>query len=132
MECFKLAREVFFPNPDNKPVGFSPAARVGNQVFIAGQVATDANGDMVGIGDAGAQSAQCFKNIEAALKAAGAGWDDVTKITCFMVNADDYAAYAKVRNGIFPENGPASSTVFVKALVRPEMLVEVEAYAVVG
>lgn len=126
-----MAREVFFPNPDNKPVGFSPAARVGNQVFVAGQVATDANGEMVGIGDAGAQSKQCFKNIEAALKAAGASWDDVTKITCFMVNADDYAAYAEVRNGIFPENGPASSTVFVKALVRPEMLVEVEAYAVV-
>ena len=126
-----MAREVFFPNPDNKPVGFSPAARVGNQVFVAGQVATDANGELVGIGDAGAQSEQCFKNIEAALKAAGASWDDVTKITCFMVNADDYAAYAEVRNGIFPENGPASSTVFVKALVRPEMLVEVEAYAVV-
>ena len=126
-----MARQVFFPNPDNKPVGFSPVARVGNQVFVAGQVATDPNGDMVGIGDAGAQSAQCFKNIEAALKAAGASWDDVTKITCFMVNADDYAAYAEVRNGIFPENGPASSTVFVKALVRPEMLVEVEAYAVV-
>ena len=126
-----MAREVFFPNPDNKPVGFSPAARVGNQVFVAGQVATDANGELVGIGDAGAQSAQCFKNIEAALKAAGANWDDVTKITCFMVNADDYAAYSEVRNGIFPENGPASSTVFVKALVRPEMLVEVEAYAVV-
>ena len=126
-----MAREVFFPNPDNKPVGFSPAARVSNQVFVAGQVATDANGELVGIGDAGAQSEQCFKNIKAALKAAGASWDDVTKITCFMVNADDYAAYAEVRNGIFPENGPASSTVFVKALVRPEMLVEVEAFAVV-
>lgn len=126
-----MAREVFFPNPDNKPVGFSPVARVGNQVFVAGQVATDANGELVGIGDAGAQSEQCFKNIEAALDAAGANWDDVTKITCFMVNADDYAAYAEVRNGIFPENGPASSTVFVKALVRPEMLVEVEAFAVV-
>ena len=125
-----MAREVFFPNPDNKPVGFSPVARVGNQVFVAGQVATDASGELVGIGDAGAQSAQCFRNIEAALQAAGASWDDVTKITCFMVNADDYAAYAEVRNGIFPENGPASSTVFVKALVRPEMLVEVEAYAV--
>ena len=126
-----MAREVFFPNPDNKPVGFSPVARVGNQVFVAGQVATNADGEMVGVGDAGAQSAQCFRNIEAALKAAGASWDDVTKITCFMVSADDYAAYAEVRNGIFPENGPASSTVFVKALVRPEMLVEVEAYAVV-
>ena len=126
-----MAREVFFPNPDNKPVGFSPVARVGNQVFVAGQVATDANGELVGIGDAGAQAAQCFRNVEAALTAAGASWDDVTKITCFLVNADDYAAYAEVRNGIFPENGPASSTVIVKALVRPEMLVEIEAYAVV-
>ena len=126
-----MTREVFFPNPNNKPVGFSPATRVGNQIFVSGQVAADENGELVGIGDAAAQSAQCFKNIEAALEAAGASWDDVTKITCFMVNADDYAAYAEVRNGIFPENGPASSTVFVKALVRPEMLVEVEAFAVI-
>ena len=126
-----MAREVFFPYPNNKPVGFSPAAKVGNQVFVAGQVAADENGELVGIGDARAQSEQCFKNVEAALNAAGAGWDDVTKITCFLVNADDYAAYADVRNGIFPENGPASSTVIVTALVRPEMLVEVEAFAVV-
>ncbi len=125
-----MAREVFFPYPNNKPVGFSPAARVGNQIFVAGQVANDANGVLVGVGDARAQTEQCFKNVEAALQAAGAGWDDVTKITCFLVNADDYAAYAEVRNGIFPENGPASSTVIVTALVRPEMLVEVEAYAV--
>jgi enamine deaminase RidA (YjgF/YER057c/UK114 family) len=125
-----LARKVFFPYPNNKPVGFSPAARVGNQIFVAGQVANDANGVLVGVGDARAQTVQCFKNVEAALQAAGAGWDDVTKITCFLVNADDYAAYAQVRNGIFPENGPASSTVIVTALVRPEMLVEVEAYAV--
>jgi enamine deaminase RidA (YjgF/YER057c/UK114 family) len=125
-----LAREVFFPYPNNKPVGFSPVARVGKQIFVAGQVANDANGVLVGVGDARAQTEQCFKNVEAALQAAGAGWDDVTKITCFLVNADDYAAYAEVRNGIFPENGPASSTVIVTALVRPEMLVEVEAYAV--
>ena len=125
-----MAREVFFPYPNNKPVGFSPAARVGNQIFVAGQVANDANGVLVGVGDARAQTEQCFKNVEAALQATGAGWDDVTKITCFLVNADDYAAYAEVRNGIFPENGPASSTVIVTALVRPEMLVEVEAYAV--
>ena len=127
-----MAREVFFPYPNNKPVGFSPAARVGNQIFVAGQVATDESGELVGIGDAKAQSEQCFKNVEAALTAAGANWDDVTKITCFLVNADDYAAYAEVRNGIFPENGPASSTVIVTALVRPEMLVEVEAFAVLG
>ena len=80
----------------------------------------------------GAQSEQCFKNVEAALAAAGAGWNDVAKITCFLVNAADYPAYAAARQRLFPQNGPASSTVIVSALVRPEYLVEIEAYAVLS
>ena len=127
-----MAREVFFPYPNNKPNGFSPAARIGGSVFVSGQVSTDANGELVGVGDAGAQSEQCFKNVEAALTAAGAGWDDVAKITCFLVNAADYPAYAAARQRLFPQNGPASSTVIVSALVRPEYLVEIEAYAVIS
>lgn len=127
-----MAREVFFPYPNNKPNGFSPAARVGGSVFVSGQVSTDANGELAGAGDAGAQSEQCFKNVEAALTAAGAGWDDVAKITCFLVNAADYPAYAAARQRLFPQNGPASSTVIVSALVRPEYLVEIEAYAVLS
>lgn len=127
-----MAREVFFPYPNNKPNGFSPAARVGSSVFVSGQVSTDADGELVGAGDAGAQSEQCFKNVEAALTAAGAGWDDVAKITCFLVNAADYPAYAAARQMLFPQHGPASSTVIVSALVRPEYLVEIEAYAVVS
>ena len=127
-----MAREVFFPYPNNKPNGFSPAARIGDSVFVSGQVATDANGELVGAGDAGAQSEQCFKNVEAALAAAGAGWNDVAKITCFLVNAADYPAYAAARQRLFPQNGPASSTVIVSALVRPEYLVEIEAYAVLS
>lgn len=127
-----MAREVFFPYPNNKPNGFSPAARIGGGVFVSGQVSTDANGELVGAGDAGAQTEQCFKNVEAALTAAGAGWDDVAKITCFLVNAADYPAYAAARQRLFPQHGPASSTVIVSALVRPEYLVEIEAYAVVS
>jgi 2-iminobutanoate/2-iminopropanoate deaminase len=127
-----MARKAFFPNPQNKPQGFSPATRVGNMVFVSGQVAVDASGSVVGKGDARAQSEQCFKNIEAALSAAGAKLDDVTKITCFLVNGGDYTAYSSVRNSYFPENGPASSTVIISALVRPELLVEIEAIAVVG
>lgn len=127
-----MAREVFFPYPNNKPNGFSPAARVGGSVFVSGQVSTDSNGELVGAGDAGTQSEQCFKNVEAALIAAGAGWDDVAKITCFLVNAADYPAYAAARQRLFPQHGPASSTVIVSALVRPEYLVEIEAYAVIS
>ncbi len=126
-----MARQTFFPNPNNKPQGFSPATRVGNIVFVSGQVAMNENGNLVGEGNAGAQSEQCFKNVEAALSAAGATFDDVTKITCFLVNGGDYAAYADVRNKLFPENGPASSTVIISALVKPDLLVEIEATAVV-
>ena len=126
-----MARKSFFPNPGNKPSGFSPVTRAGNTVYVSGQVASDAQGNVVGKGDARAQTEQCFKNIEAALTAAGAGMDDLTKITCFLVNGDDYSAYASVRNSLFPENGPASSTVMISALVSPDYLVEVEAIAVV-
>ena len=126
-----MPRQTYFPNPDNKPQGFSPATRVGNLVFVSGQVSTDAAGALVGEGDSAAQSQQCFVNVEAALGAAGAGMDDVTKITAFLVNVDDYPAYAQARLCRFPEDGPASSTVVVKALAFPEYLVEVEAIAVV-
>jgi len=127
-----MARETFFPNPDNKPMGYSPATRVGDAVFASGHVSVDAAGNIVGKGDAGAQAEQAFRNVEAALKAAGVTIADVTKITCFLVNVADYDAYAAVRLRLFPENGPASSTVVVKDLVKPEYLVEIEAIAVVS
>ena len=127
-----MPRQTFFPNPDNKPRGFSPATRVGSAVFVSGQVSADADGGLVGEGDCGTQAEQCFANVESALKAAGASMDDVTKITAFLVNTDDYPAYGAVRLRHFPEDGPASSTVIIKALVRPEYLVEIEAIAVVA
>ena len=127
-----MARQTYFPNPDNKPVGFSPATSVGNAVFVSGHVSVDAQGNLVGDGDAGVQSEQAFANVEAALTAAGAAMADVTKITCFLVNVADYDAYAAVRLEIFPENGPASSTVLVKELVKPEFLVEIKAIAITG
>ncbi len=127
-----MARKTFFPNPGSKPSGFSPATRAGNTVYVSGQVAADGQGNVVGKGDARAQTEQCFKNLEAALTAAGAGMDDLTKITCFLVSGDDYSAYASVRGTLFPENGPASSTVMISALVSSDYLVEIEAIAVVG
>lgn len=127
-----MPRNSFFPNPDNKPAGFSPATRVGNMVFSSGQVAADTNGNVVGEGDAGAQSEQVFNNIEAALIAAGAVMSDVTKITAFLVNNEDYPAYAAARAKAFNAPGPASSTVFISGLVSPAYLVEVEAIAVIS
>jgi enamine deaminase RidA (YjgF/YER057c/UK114 family) len=101
-------------------------------VFSSGQVAADTNGNVVGEGDAGAQSEQVFNNIEAALIAAGAAMSDVTKITAFLVNSEDYPAYAAARAKAFNAPGPASSTVFISGLVSPAYLVEVEAIAVIS
>ena len=126
-----MPRRVFFPNPDNKPSGFSPATRAGNMVFVSGQVSVDAEGNLVGESDALAQSAQCLENVEQALRAAGATRADVTKITAFLVNSEDYPAYAKARLEFFGNPGPASSTVFISGLVNPKFLVEIEAIAVV-
>ncbi len=126
-----MPRRVFFPNPDNKPSGFSPATRAGNMVFVSGQVSVDADGNLVGEGDALAQSVQCLENVEQGLRAAGATRADVTKITTFLVDADDYPAYAKARLDFFGNPGPASSTVFISGLVNPKCLVEIEAIAVI-
>ncbi len=127
-----MAREVFFPNPDSKPSGYSPATRVGNTIFVSGQVALDGDGELVGAGDCGAQAVQCLSNVGVALEAAGGAWDDAVKVTTFLVDVADYDAYAAARLATFPENGPASSTVIIAALVKPEFLIEIEAVAVLG
>lgn len=124
-----MARQTFFPDTLSKPSGFSPATRVGKMIFVSGQVGVDSNGELAGA-DCGSQAGKCLRNIESALKDAGAELSDVTKITTFLVNMEDYPAYAAVRLNWFPSDGPASSTVAVNALVRPEFLIEIEAVAV--
>ena len=110
------------PNP-----ALSPGIRVGDFLFVSGSIAQDQNGNLVGEGDCEAQSRQVMANIRTIVEAAGATMADVVKITCFLTNMDDYAAYSKVRSETFVSSPPASSTVMVAALVRPEFLVEVEA-----
>ena len=106
---------------------FSPGVQVGEFLFISGTVGNDAAGNLVGVGDCEAQTRQTFANIKSITEAAGATMDDVVKITCFLIDVADYAAYGKVRSETFGSGPPASSTVIVAALVRPEFLVEVEA-----
>lgn len=106
---------------------FSPGVRVGDLLFVSGQVAQDGNGNTVGIGDCAAQTRQVMARIQTIVEAAGAAMSDVVKITTFLVNLADYPAFSRVRSETFPESPPASSTVVVAALVRPEFLVEVEA-----
>ena len=122
--------------PDRKPIAppglsanpaFSPGVQVGDLLYVSGQVAQDGEGNTVGIGDAGAQTRQIMSRIRTIVEAAGATMQDVVKITTFIVNIDDYPAFSQVRSETFPTDPPASSTVVVAGLVRPEFLVEVEA-----
>ena len=106
---------------------FSPGVQVGEFLFISGTVGNDATGNLVGVGDCEAQTRQAFANIKSIAAAVGASMDDVVKITCFLIDVADYEAYGKVRSETFGIGPPASSTVMVAALVRPEFLVEVEA-----
>ena len=110
------------PNP-----ALSPGIRVGDFLFMSGNVAVDGNGNLVGPGDCEAQSRQVMANLRIIAEAAGATMQDAVKITCFLIDVNDYPAYAKVRSETWPSSPPASSTVMVAALVRPEFLVEVEA-----
>lgn len=110
------------PNP-----ALSPGVQVGEFLFISGNVGQDGSGALVGPGDCEAQSRQVMNNLRTIAAAAGASMSDVVKITCFLTDVNDYAAYGRVRSEFFPTDPPASSTVIVAALVRPEFLVEVEA-----
>jgi enamine deaminase RidA (YjgF/YER057c/UK114 family) len=126
-----MAKEMIVPDPARKPAGFAPAVKIGDMVFVSGQTGTGENGLVSGA--VREQTKQTFRNLEAVLKAAGATMADVVKITCFLVRETDYKGYAEERLQAFsPDSQPASSTLIVKALARPEFLVEIEAIAVIS
>jgi enamine deaminase RidA (YjgF/YER057c/UK114 family) len=119
------------------PTGYSHVAIVpaGKQAHIAGQVALDAGGKVVGRGDLAAQAEQVFANLEQALAAAGASFKDVFKIVTFVVDLspDKAAAVRQVRNKYFGDGPyPAGTMVGVTSLVNPDLLLEIEAIATVS
>ena len=107
----------------------SQGVRVGDTVYVSGQVALDPQGDLIGGDDMMAQARQVFANIREVLAEAGAAMDDVVKIVAYITDMSQYAGYAAARVEAFPNNIPASSTVGVAQLVNPDLLVEVEAIA---
>jgi 2-iminobutanoate/2-iminopropanoate deaminase len=106
--------------------------KTGNTLYISGQVAVDPEGNIVGGNDMAAQTRQVFGNMEAVLSEAGATLNDVVKITVFMKDLNLFSDFAHVRAEKFPSGLPASTAVEVKALLLPELLVEVEAIARIG
>lgn len=114
------------------PFSAGTSAPSGRMVFVAGQVAVDANGQTVGGGDIGAQARQVFQNMSKVLAAGGASFDDVVKVTVFVTELEHLDRLQAVRPEFFKQPYPASTLVKVAQLINPEWLVEIEAIAIVA
>ncbi|MEA2597494.1 MAG: hypothetical protein QOF01_3963 [Thermomicrobiales bacterium] len=124
---------IFNPSTVHPTTGYSHAVRMGDLIFVSGQVAMTAGGELVGKGDVRAQTEQVFANLRAVLDATGSGLDRVGKITVLAMRLEDRPIIGEVRNRVFAPYGfvPASTFAVVASLANPDWLVEIEAVAAV-
>jgi reactive intermediate/imine deaminase len=125
------------PSGVHPPVGtYSHSVRVetgeATWIYVSGQVALDAEGNLVAPNDLRGQTEQVFENLTAILEANGAAWDDVVKITTFVTTQEDLDGMREVRARYLPTEPPASTAVQISALVLPDAVIEIEAVAVIA
>jgi enamine deaminase RidA (YjgF/YER057c/UK114 family) len=122
-------RNIFSSTKWEQVVGYSRAVRVGTRVYVSGTTAVDEQGNVVGLNDGYAQAAQVIRNIERALKQAGATLADVVRTRMFVTDIARWQDYARAHGEFFGETRPCATMVEVRALIDPRMLIEIEADA---
>ena len=132
LSCNATAQEIERINPEGmtQPTSYSHLVKFDRLMFIAGQVAVDGEGNVIGEGDMTAQVRQVLENMQSVLTSEGADFSDVVKINIFTTDIDEFRKSGEVRREFFGEHAPTSTLVQIVSLARPVFLVEIEAIAI--
>ena len=125
-----MSHEILKLKSVHPTVGYSHAAKAGNTLYIAGQVAQDVDGNLVGRGDFEAQVRQVYENLKNIVQEAGGTLQNIVKMTTFLTHYDYIETYRSVRNEYFPEPCPPNTLLIIDSLALPDFMIEVEGIAV--